>query len=518
MQVALVLIQDVIHYQRTGVRRRHKKHHNHQHRDQRNDAGEREVLSASVIAAALGLAWGVWSKLKLKQPAREKGYSGSTPKRRTVPSAKETLMIARWHWLATRIAKRLWFRATLFSLLGVVTALLAVVFKDAVPATLPARIGADAVDKILGIIASSMLAVTTFSLSTMVSAYSAASSGVTPRATSLVMEDATTQNALATFIGSFLFSLVGIIALSTGAYGTQGRVLLFTVTIAVVILIIYTLLRWIDHLSKLGRVGETIDRVERAVIKAIQQRVEHPHLGGAAYPDSFVLPESTHALRSSETGYVQHIDVLSLGKIATDAKVRIYVEVLPGAFVHEGMVLARVLALNGEPADVDDALDLEIIAALTIGLRRTFEHDPRFGLSVLSEIASRALSPAVNDPGTAIDIIGRGIRSLTCWGRLQAVTQSQASECAQVHVRTLRVDDLFDDFFAPISRDGAALQEVNVRLIKALTCLAQINPRVFQSSSSRHAKRLLEHADSGLLIQQDKDALRALAVELIGVH
>lgn len=38
-----------------------------------------------------------------------------------------------------------------------------------------------------------MLAVTTFSLSTMVTAYGAASSGVTPRATTLVMEDTTTQ-------------------------------------------------------------------------------------------------------------------------------------------------------------------------------------------------------------------------------------------------------------------------------------------------------------------------------------
>ena len=61
------------------------------------------------------------------------------------------------------------------------------------------------------------------------------------------MEDTTTHNALATFIGSFLFSLVGLIALSTGVYGDQGRVLLFAVTIAVVILIVYTLLRWIDH-------------------------------------------------------------------------------------------------------------------------------------------------------------------------------------------------------------------------------------------------------------------------------
>ena len=149
-------------------------------------------------------------------------------------------MIARWRWALARLTKSLWFRASLFSLLGIATALIAIFFKGFVPASLPTQIGADAVDKILGIIASSMLAVTTFSLSTMVSAYSAASSGVTPRATTLVMEDSTTQNALATFIGSFLFSLVGIIALSTGAYGAQGRVVLFTVTIGVVILIVYT--------------------------------------------------------------------------------------------------------------------------------------------------------------------------------------------------------------------------------------------------------------------------------------
>ena len=427
-------------------------------------------------------------------------------------------MIARWRWLATRIAKRLWFRATLFSLLGVVTALLAMVFKDAVPVSLPARIGADAVDKILGIIASSMLAVTTFSLSTMVSAYSAASSGVTPRATSLVMEDATTQNALATFIGSFLFSLVGIIALSTGAYGTQGRVVLFTVTIAVVVLIIYTLLRWIDHLSKLGRVGETIDRVEKAVIKAIEQRVEHPFLGAAAYPPDLKFPGVTHEVKSRQTGYVQHIDVLTLSKIATRTEIRIFLEVLPGTFVHEGMVVARALAVDGEPLDDNGALDIEMLAAVTVGLRRTFEHDPRFGLSVLSEIASRALSPAVNDPGTAIDIIGRGIRCLTCWGKLHPVAQSTDNKCPQVYVRALLADDLFDDFFAPISRDGAALHEVNLRLIKALVSLARINPRAFQPACSRHAARLLAHAGSGLVLQQDKDELRALAAELIGVQ
>jgi uncharacterized membrane protein len=114
------------------------------------------------------------------------------------------------------------------------------------PGDLSTKIGADSVDNILGIIASSMLTVATFSLSTMVSAYSAATSNVTPRATRLVMEDSTSQNVPATFVGSFLFSLVGIVALTTGAYGEQGRLVLFVVTIGVIALIVVTLLRSIS--------------------------------------------------------------------------------------------------------------------------------------------------------------------------------------------------------------------------------------------------------------------------------
>ncbi|WP_339493486.1 MULTISPECIES: DUF2254 domain-containing protein [unclassified Pseudomonas] len=424
-------------------------------------------------------------------------------------------MLARWRWVLHQLTKRLWFRASLFSLLGIATALLAVVFKDYIPESLPARIGADAVDKILGIIASSMLAVTTFSLSTMVSAYAAASSGVTPRATTLVMEDTTTQNALATFIGSFLFSLVGIIALSTGAYGTKGRVLLFAVTIAVVILIVYTLLRWIDHLSKLGRVGETIDRVEQATIDAINNRVQWPHLGAAAYPCESVIPRSALIITSLHTGYVQHIDVQALGAIAKADEIQIFMDVLPGSFVHVGMPLARTVSLNKARGEELASSNEKIIATLAIGVRRTFEHDPRFGLSVLSEIASRALSPAVNDPGTAIDVIGRGVRSLTCWGKPKEPAAKIDADCQHVYLSGLTVDDLFDDFFAPIARDGAGLVEVDLRMMKALVSLAQINPTMFRGACTRHAERLLKHANTALVLEDDRHTLSAAARPLL---
>ena len=133
-----------------------------------------------------------------------------------------------WLWLQAR--RRLWFRATAFSALAVATALVAIVAERYIPWELSDQIGAEAVSSLLNIIAASMLSVTIFSLSTLVAALSSATSNVTPRATRLLAEDTRAQNALATFIGSFLFSLVGIIGVHAGLYGQRGRVVLYVVT------------------------------------------------------------------------------------------------------------------------------------------------------------------------------------------------------------------------------------------------------------------------------------------------
>ncbi|WP_249744296.1 DUF2254 family protein, partial [Serratia marcescens] len=71
-----------------------------------------------------------------------------------------------------------------------------------------------------------------------------------------------------------------------GAYGERGRVILFAVTLVVIALILITLLRWIQHLTSLGRVGETTARVERAAIEAFISRAQDPCLGGYPWLES----------------------------------------------------------------------------------------------------------------------------------------------------------------------------------------------------------------------------------------
>ncbi|HBM09039.1 DUF2254 domain-containing protein [Pseudomonas sp. Choline-3u-10] len=402
-------------------------------------------------------------------------------------------MIERWKWFVIRISKRPWFRASLYSVLGIATALVALVAAPYIPEDVPTKIGSDAVDNILGVLASSMLAVTTFSLSIMVAAYGSATNNVTPRAISLLVEDPTTQNTLSTFVGSFIFSLVGIIALSTGLYGDNGRVVLFAATIFVVILVVYALLRWIDQLSGLGRVAETTARVEKAATQALCQRMEQPFLGGRPLEvDPKALP-GARPLYPQKIGFVQHIDMPALGELTQSEDRAVYICVLPGIFVEPSQPIAWSVGI-GE--DCDDALR----DAFVIGAQRTFDRDPRYGIIVMAEVASRALSPAINDQGTAVDVIGRGVRVLS---HLSRPTPPEDPKFDRVFAPGLSAADMLDDFFTPIARDGAAIIEVCIRLQQALASLGRLGDAAVALAANRHASMALRRAEAALTMPDD---------------
>ncbi|WP_316309914.1 DUF2254 family protein, partial [Clavibacter michiganensis] len=109
-------------------------------------------------------------------------------------------------------------RAIAFTVVAVLFALAAGVVGAWIPFEVTVELGQNSVDSILQIIATAMLTATTFSITAMVTAYSSATTIATPRSTKLLIADPTSQTALSTFTGAFVFALVGIIALSTGYY------------------------------------------------------------------------------------------------------------------------------------------------------------------------------------------------------------------------------------------------------------------------------------------------------------
>ncbi|MEH3145224.1 MAG: DUF2254 domain-containing protein [Methylobacterium frigidaeris] len=384
-------------------------------------------------------------------------------------------------------------RATLYCAGGVVSALLAWRFQSLVPEGLALGVGADAVGNILSILASSMLTVTTFSLTVLVNALGSASSGVTPRATTLWNEDRRAHNALATFLGAFMFSVVGIIALSTRIYGPGGRLLLLAATVVVIGVIVVTLLRWMQQLTRFGRVGETIRLVEAAASEALRARRDRPHLGGVAPDPARRQPRPVFPDR---IGYVQHVDMAALSRALRERDVRLDVAALPGSFVHPATPLAWVDAAMGS-----EALD-QVRKAFLVEHDRSWEQDPRFGLSVLAEIGSKALPPTAADYGTAIAVVGAGLRVLANW--IPTSDPPPEPEHPRISVPALSTDDLIEDFFHPLAREAGGIVQVLVRMQKALGALEALCPDRFGAPARRASALIAAHAEFGLAVPSEK--------------
>jgi uncharacterized membrane protein len=416
-------------------------------------------------------------------------------------------MASRWRWVLRQLSRKLWVHVSLYCLGAIGISVAGILLDPYIPTHWSTDLGADALDDILNILASSMLAVTTFSLTTMVSALSAATSNVTPRATKLLTVDSTSQNVLGTFVGAFLFSLIGIIALSTGLYGRQGQFILFAATLVVIAVIIVTLLRWIDHLAHLGRVGETTDKVETATRDALEERAKTPCLGANCLATLARIPHNCDPVYAAKIGYVQHIDVGSLSSCAEKHDGQIFVLALPGAFADPGHPIAYVNHIDGKAHD-------KIRAAFTIDDERTYDADPRFGFCVLAEIASRALSPAVNDPGTAIDVIGRAVRLLLTWEQEKIPDDRVAYP--RVWAPPLKIEDMFDDVFTSIARDGANMVEVQIRLQKALFTLSRAKRPGFALAAQIHSQFALEQSKPCMRTERERSLLRSLAAKVSG--
>lgn len=288
-----------------------------------------------------------------------------------------------------------------------------------------------------------MLAVTTFSLSIMVSAFAAASSAGSPRASELVTRDSTTQTAIASFISAFIFAIIAKVALGIGYYDEGSRLVMFAATAGVLIYLVVTLIRWVKALSTLGSFGNTLRKTEGVAFDSVRRHHATPF----------------------------------------------HVRVRPGALVTDSTVLAVV---ECPEAEIDGET---LLNAVEIGTDRSFEYDPRHGLIVLSEIGQKALSPSINDPGSAIATLTALVRVLVDGRR----GDREAAEYDLVTIVPLDDAELVVEPFRPLIRDGSGLLEVAIRIQSSLGAIANEcdSPRIAEAAH-RLAREALDRSERAM--------------------
>lgn len=405
----------------------------------------------------------------------------------------------------------LWFRPSAYCIVAALAAALLATLGNLLPQgslTWLPEVEIATVRDLLKLLASGMLTVATVTLSVLMLVLSLAAGQASPRAVPEVMADPVTQNALGTFLATFVYALAALLLFGFEAVSRSGVTLLFFGALILVLNAVRYLVQWIHHVAEVLKINRIMHRVHRQ-----GRTVLETYLAGT--PEERCAEARTgtgdpQLIRPENTGYIQLIDASRLHDLACEEDLVIRLHVQEGDFVHPHR---RLMEVRGGELDEDVVRMLQ--AAVVIGFDRSHEGDPRFGFELLAEVACRALSPGINDPQSAL-------ASVEYLGSLLGIAGARSAvdyppECTpDGRVQFLNPDfaALLERAFRPVMRDGAGKAEVMfaiMGIVKDLVADAQPEYLECLLDEARRAESL---GKAALQLDADKQTLARLAEEL----
>lgn len=342
---------------------------------------------------------------------------------------------------------------------------------------------------VLGAIASA--AITTLSLvySMVLIVFTLAAGNIGPRLLRRFTTDRVNQVTAGVLGGTFLFSLTAL--WRTGPQNIPQLAVLCAMVLALISVL--QLIYFVHSVSSSVTIDAEIARIAGQLEERLQKVLRREEI---EEPDPASMPEDLpHVVLSAGTGYVAAIEEDALAETA--AREDLYAELLlrPGDFVVEGEPLLR---LSRDPGD--EACDA-MRRMVQLDAARGSVQDIGFSLSMLLEIALRALSPGVNDTFTAIACIDRLSGALAdpmaggLRGNLRAAP-GEADEDGRARLRLdgMTLEDLTGGALHPLRRAATGNLLMAGHIAKALVRLHKVAAEEARPLLRDHAELLLEDA------------------------
>ena len=337
-----------------------------------------------------------------------------------------------------------------------------------------------------------------------------------PRLVILFVSSPTLHHSLGIFFATFVYALVALMWTDRGGSGT---VPLFS-TLLVLSLLIASLLAFVRLIGtvndlQIHNVLQSIGSRGRTVIRAMFPRIadEADAIGLSDAEVSGDLGPVTQTLTySGEPRVIARIDIDTLVRLAQSANSVVSIECGVGETVVEDTVLVSV---HGAAQSLPEPA---LTRAIRLATSRTFEQDPKYAIRLLVDIAIRALSPAINDPTTAVQAIDQIEDLLRRLGhrQLDAGYVRDATGTIRVTFPVPTWDDYLALSFDEIRQFGASSVQVVRRLRSALVGLRDTNAFEDRRQS---VVRYLEHLNRGVSRStfDDQDQVAALVEDRQGL-
>jgi uncharacterized membrane protein len=330
----------------------------------------------------------------------------------------------------------------------------------------PTHVDPGVAQVILGDIATSIMTVVSIVFAILLMTLTLASMQFSPRIIVSFSRDRTTQWTLGIFLGTFCYCMAALPAARTMP---KPFAPVATVVGAMFLAIICVgwLLYFIHHISHAISVNYIIDRIAAETEVVIDQIMPSPRKSSqsdCAGVISSIKWEAT--ILSDESGYIRFIDTNRLFELARTYRVKVHVLRRVGHFLPAGIPFVRVNRADRLTAEANS----EFRGAFDIGPSRTLQQDMEFGVLQIVDIALRAISPAVNDPSTAINCIDHLSRIMIRFASRQeplSIVYDLPGE-VRVIVPWIGFDRLLESAFDQIRQYGTNDEAVCLRLLRAL--------------------------------------------------
>jgi uncharacterized membrane protein len=322
---------------------------------------------------------------------------------------------------------------------------------------------------ILGSVIAAVMTVVSIVLSVLLVALTLASMQFSPRILTGFVEDRASQRTIGIFLGTFLYCLGAYPACRAGSRPSVCAVAVLGATLLAITCAVGLVL-FIHHIARSINVNFITERIAvetERVIDLVMPEPLHGSTGAPFHP----LPafDGSTFLVAPRSGYIRFIDTGRLRALAKEAGLAVKVERRVGQFVPAGLPLLRF----SRPKTVAPEGFLE---SVDLGPVRTMEQDVEFGALQLVDIALKAISPAVNDPSTAINCIDQLSRLLVRIVQREAVSSVlyDPPGTARVVLPPLSFDHLLEVAFAQIGHYGKTDLVVSLRVLRALGDVAMV--------------------------------------------
>lgn len=253
---------------------------------------------------------------------------------------------------------------------------------------------------ILSTLAGSLLTITTFTFSTIMVVLTTYSSNFSPRVVNNFLTDKTTMKVLGIFIGGFTYSILALFFMRNAL----SEYLVLSATIAVfyaIICIIYFII-FVFRVSSSIQASKLINQIFEEAHESIDEILENRK--NQINSDTYEIGRYGEQLsvKSDRSGYLEGIEFHRLLKTLNNIEGKLLLKEEVGSFIAKGNTLA-VFYYN---EDINkEALLKKLLSDFSIADERLSHNDYRFSLQKIVDITLRSLSPAINDPNTAIHCI-----------------------------------------------------------------------------------------------------------------